>query len=352
MRNRRRYWKWLLIVAGALAISYSGLMYLAFRLYRLPTSNILGAAAALWLIAVLIVWMRWRDARSAGIDRHTPACSRCMYPFHGWRSVVCPECGLNAGQTGIRVAMRPPRAVIAAAVIISIVLLGGHGMLSAYGCMLTHIIANAPLVATKQQGTVLWQSRYSGNLYAILEVDSDWQLYPPQHDYKLTMHVVRYDSGLPPIAGTGMLNLNPAPTAQCILVFTQESAPPDVPIFENAIAEVTPRMRDRERAIVAQNLHDQLTAILSELQSRPRVFRSETIDPANGTIWRRRGVAIGGSWEPDLTAMIRLNQVLPLFVIALPLLTALIAAQLVDKCLPTGIRPLTADERQRLDSEP
>lgn len=63
--------------------------------------------AMILVLPLFILWAKQRNAlKNAGINPNMPGCSNCLYILRGWESSVCPECGIDADKTSVRIGMK------------------------------------------------------------------------------------------------------------------------------------------------------------------------------------------------------------------------------------------------------
>ncbi len=73
----------------------------------IPLLVLIGIAAGAPLI---ILGLRQRAAlRRAGVNADNPGCAKCLYIMRGWDSSICPECGVDVRQGGVRVGVHHNR---------------------------------------------------------------------------------------------------------------------------------------------------------------------------------------------------------------------------------------------------
>lgn len=225
----------------------------------------------MFILVAVVIAMVLRDraaVRKSGLSELQPVCAQCYYRLGGWPSPVCPECGRDVRQTGVRTGASTAYPVAA-------------GLFIAFCLFVLPMPIQFAARAVFQSDAVdsYVQRRAGDGLALLIQEKESWRRFPARHDVETTVVV----TGLAPGASGGYVNGRWRGTGatERESAYDQAGTPPDRAALRTMFAEASPGLDDDA---ITEHVDDAY-ALLAELeQTRSTRARGAAISIALGGI--------------------------------------------------------------------
>lgn len=299
-------------------------------------------ALVLALVTATVFQIRSERRRLArqGIDDAHPACPECLYRLGGWTAPVCPECGADVLETGVRVDAARSRVLAQLGLALALVFVGLPVSFQVMAWLLRDASNLERLEITS--GSDL-------NIGILLSVEGRLRTIPPLHGWSTKIeyfdvpiqNLNRGVTGLPvrpdgtvvsPVATQTVAIGEPMPTTESISRIIA-GLQPDGPVGSASLADTH---ADEVRSILRAGTGRDLR----------RRFRSGS----TGT-WTGLGASVQPPWRQGATATSVQQAVaqwrqaaMPLGTIGVVLFAAWLGNRIIMRRTDGGVRPIRGDE--------
>ena len=239
----------------------------------------------LLLSAIAIAAVAKRNARATGMSSHTPVCGNCLYRVGGWSSPICPECGSDIRNIGVRIGPRTPRHLLNMLIVLT----------SIFGVEWLCMVVFGWLFATANfSWHTRWTSADEPKYHITITAKWKWRRFPPHHDFTGTIDFVLVG---PHVSGSwlnGRWN-GPPPVAQAAIDFAGDEPAPSrqrIALAINVVASQVPS-EIRERQI--NDVTAEIQGIWDSAANGTLNKRNYTVPPPGGRFTGGSGGYGGGS---------------------------------------------------------
>lgn len=281
-----------------------------------------------------------RKLARQGIDDAHPACPNCLYRLGGWTAPICPECGTDVQESGVRVGAARRRVLAQLALAFGLVFVGLPVSFQVVAWLLKD---------SSNLERVELTSASDPSVGILLSLEGRLRTIPPLHGWTATIEY--YDVPLQPL-NRGVIGPPTRPDGTAVVpVATQTVAMDEAIPTTESIARIIAGLQPDGPVGNASLADTHADGIRSVLQAGTgRDLRARFRGGSTGN-WTGLGASVQPPWRSGAMASSTVQALaewrqaaMPLVTIGIVIFGAWLGNRFIAKRTDGGVRPIRGDE--------